>query len=174
MVAIYRFGVAHQIEPSFVLFTHLFGGDDFFKVGVEGPGDQGRKHQNRHQGRQPPDPPDQREHPNTAEHTEGKPDRGIARHRDILIGVGAGVGLAPLLGYGEIIAVGDLRDDGKVIGRRRRRDRPFQRAPVPWVTDRCAGFLTVPDADPQLDEDGEQPAGDNQSTDNRDEHVGME
>ena len=55
------------------------------------------------------------------------------------------------------VSAGDMRQDGKVPGRRRRRRRPFQRAAVPRIAGHVAELLAVADRHDELHDLADDP-----------------
>ncbi|PAV70575.1 hypothetical protein WR25_26045 [Diploscapter pachys] len=113
--------------------------------------------------REPPHAPYQPERRQRGGQTDRHTAHGVARHVDGLIACGPPVriGLRRIvLAVVEPVAPIDRRQHGKVIRRRRRRDRPFKAPPVPRIASGHPAPLPIADAHPQLhpqrDEGGEQ------------------
>nr|GFD26221.1 hypothetical protein [Tanacetum cinerariifolium] len=132
---------------------HLLGRDVEIAVVVEGVADRDDEQRDEAEDGEPPHVPDHRHADHHRQAGEDHAGAGVARHVDGAIAVQR-AGVAALLHVVPGVQVVDDGREREVIGRRRRRGRPFQRAPAPGIAGEVAELVAVLDADEQLHQEG--------------------
>ncbi len=144
------------------------------KIGAEGTPDEGKQHHHERHKSQPPDPEHQRQPEQGGAEADDQADGRVVWNHYVLIGVRFRIGTTCGLGLGKVVTRCHLRNHREIIGWRRRGDRPFERPPVPRVSQRHREPVALADADPELDRQTGECRQDQSGPKQRQPHEGLE